>query len=147
MIDDGEPAAFYARAFPKARKTHKCDECGREIAPGELYERVAAKWEGEITTLATCAHCQEARLWLEVVCEGWLHGGVLEDLSEHRWEGYSPLLEVLAEQMRRGWTRKKDGRRITPRKVRSLVYATLPLEERPVLARKVERLEAARAAA
>ena len=109
--------------------------------------RVSAKWDGVLYSIATCEHCQEARLWLSVVCGGFLHHGVLEDLSEHRWEDYSPMLEVLASLMRRGWTRKKDGRRLTPRKVRSLVYATLPPEERPKLAAQVERLEARRAAA
>ena len=45
----------------KARKLHKCCECGTDIWPGEIYERCTGKWEGEISTFATCRFCAGMR--------------------------------------------------------------------------------------
>lgn len=44
--------------FPIARKVHHCDMCGREILPGERYERGAGFDGGTAWTWKECEHCQ-----------------------------------------------------------------------------------------
>lgn len=99
-----------------ARKPHKCYECHREIAPGEQYEYATGLarsygWDH----YHTCAHCVWARRWLMSECNGFLYGGVYEDLHEHWLE--DPLLATLdlgrrIIGMRRRW-RNQDGSLMT----------------------------------
>lgn len=113
---DGEPAAFYHRdMIQRARKPHRCDECFRTIAAGESYERVGAKWEGEVCTHRTCGHCLAARAWLDEVCGGWMHGMICEDLSEHLHDYRSLWLGRVVYGMERKWARK-DGTMMAPPK-------------------------------
>lgn len=84
MIDDADgPADWSNDRWHKARKAHRCDECGRQIAVGERYRYCAMKWDGEIDQYHTCAHCVVAEEWLRVECRGWIFGAVKEDLSGH----------------------------------------------------------------
>lgn len=48
---------FAATKQQKARTTHTCDECFRDILPGETYSRAAGSWEGDFFTNVACAHC------------------------------------------------------------------------------------------
>lgn len=54
---DCESPSFYNESYPKARKQHRCCECGRAIAKGEKYRRVSGKWEGDLATYSTCRRC------------------------------------------------------------------------------------------
>jgi hypothetical protein len=47
--------------MPKARKDHKCCECGDIIKKGDIYEYVSGKWEGEFDTYKTCMICSRIR--------------------------------------------------------------------------------------
>jgi len=68
----------------RARKTHTCDECGREIATGEEYER-AFGVDGTLTwTHKTCRSCLEVR---EAFFCQWSYGGLWEDLWEWLFSG------------------------------------------------------------
>ena len=58
---DGEYSEFHRTEFPKARKSHKCCECNREIHPGEKYEYVVGKFDGDLYKAKTCDHCAEIR--------------------------------------------------------------------------------------
>lgn len=42
----------------RARKEHRCMECGRVIEPGETYRYWTGVWEGDVVTNKMCAHCQ-----------------------------------------------------------------------------------------
>lgn len=88
MYDSYDDApAFYASTERTARKAHKCSECRREIARGERYQHVAAKWDGVLDTIKTCAHCAVVQSWLQKECGGFLHHAVLDDAEEHVREG------------------------------------------------------------
>jgi hypothetical protein len=64
-------------------------------------------YEGSWMSFKTCQHCIAAAQWLIVVCGGWVHQGLYEDLTEHRDEGYNPRwLSIAASGVRRGWTGK-----------------------------------------
>ena len=100
---------FYKAVTYTARKTHVCDECQRVIEIGEKYEYVAAKSEGSMWFVWTCAHCVAVRAWIKEVCGGFVHNAVIEELQEHRAEGYNPRwLSIAIAGMERKW-RDKEG--------------------------------------
>lgn len=104
----------------RARKEHRCSECGRTIAVGESYQYIVGKSEGELCDSRCCAHCRVAREWLSVQCHGYLQGGVQEDIDEHAQLGWLDggllphvwLLRMVVG-MRRGWQRF-DGHGLMP---------------------------------
>ena len=77
--DDG-PAEFFEESNPIARKQHKCVECREMIQPGERYERVKGRWEGEYSSHATCIPCQRIR---DTYCpRGYCFGMLAEQIEE-----------------------------------------------------------------
>ena len=78
---DYERPEFYDKACHVARRTHQCAECGRRISPGERYERVAGKWDGDVLVFRTCCRCAALRdhIKAHVSCFCWAHGNLLED--------------------------------------------------------------------
>ncbi len=56
---DGDHASVFNSHEPKARKPHKCFECGASIPIGALYERVSGKWEDKWATYRFCLPCSE----------------------------------------------------------------------------------------
>lgn len=61
FCDDSDGAEFFDETNPKARKQYRCEECGGFINPGESYEKVAGKWDGNFMTFRTCDFCAEVR--------------------------------------------------------------------------------------
>lgn len=60
-IGSGDLPRLVTVTRPKARKTHKCCECGSEILPGETYEKVVGLWD-DFQTYKTCLFCAGVRL-------------------------------------------------------------------------------------
>lgn len=116
MIDDAERCDFETTEYPRARKAHNCEECGRTIQPGERYRRTIQKFEGTVSAWKTCAHCEAAASYLVEHCNGYLVGGVREDLEEH-WTARVPedrlFLGRAIVGMRRQWCRR-DGALMQP---------------------------------
>lgn len=81
---DYETPEFYRSARHKSRKLRRCDECRRAIAPGEQYEHVHAKWDGDVVTFNTCERCLALRDWVSahIPCVCWSHGNIYEDAIE-----------------------------------------------------------------
>lgn len=48
---------FYSERTVRARKPHRCKECGRTIKVGASYVRVAGKHDGSVWSEAICAPC------------------------------------------------------------------------------------------
>jgi len=103
MIDDADMAQVYDSQHLTARKAHTCDECGREIGPGERYNRVRGLWDGHWSVFKTCAHCDALWHWFDVVCGGTLHGGMGADLQDHWGEYGQPNLGRLLVMMNDKW--------------------------------------------
>lgn len=109
MADDADPCSFWQDEQRRAKKAHKCDECGREIASGEIYRYCKWIFEREWSTSKMCGHCDVAAKWLLKNCGGFLTHGIYEDIQEHVDE-YSYLgwrflsgLGRLQVGMRRDW--------------------------------------------
>lgn len=81
---DYDPADFYSRQMRKARKVHRCEECGCAINAAEHYERVTGKWDGDVTTFKTCSRCIALRdcLQAHLPCFCWAHGNLLGDCRD-----------------------------------------------------------------
>ena len=47
--DDAEPLQFFDERIVRARKPHKCSECGSEIAKGESHRYIAYLFEGKFS--------------------------------------------------------------------------------------------------
>jgi hypothetical protein len=54
-------AEVYIHETPKARKWHKCVECGGFIDPGERYHKHFGIWDHEPTTYKVCNECEAIR--------------------------------------------------------------------------------------
>jgi len=56
---------FFTETAPRARKTHRCCECHKEIAVGERYQRVSGKWDGDVQSFKICEPCRRIREWAD----------------------------------------------------------------------------------
>ncbi len=93
---DWEQPAFYHREQRTARKQHPCSECHSKIQPGEHYEHVRGKWDGDVGVFRTCCRCLALREWVvaHVPCSCWCHGNMREEIladAEH-WGMQAPGL-------------------------------------------------------
>lgn len=102
----------------RAAKPHRCCECGRPIAVGEIYHKAVGLYANHWDTHHTCTHCRVACLWLKSNCGGFLHEGVLEDIEMHadEYPSLRSTLNRLIVGMRRDWRRfDKKGLMAVPR--------------------------------
>jgi hypothetical protein len=82
---DGDLPEFHSERILKARKPHRCIECGETIAPGERYQRDILKHDGAISSFKTCLACTEIRE--AFCCEGWIYGQLWQDARDSLFEG------------------------------------------------------------
>ena len=68
----------------KARIRHRCGECWRWIEPGENYEHVRGKCDGEMFVAKTCSHCLAILNYVtaHVPCFCLEHGNMLDAADE-----------------------------------------------------------------
>lgn len=112
---DGDGGVVLSDEHPRARKAHRCGECGRRIEPGETYRKTSVIGDGFYSG-KTCAHCEPAAEWLLKNCHGYIFGGVHEDLREHVLCGAVPTFGAVARMtvgIARGW-RRFDGAGLMP---------------------------------
>ncbi len=58
---DEIPPTIYRAAYPKAAKSHQCDECRGTIEKGEQYRRIEGLWDGTWSTFKVCTECHKLR--------------------------------------------------------------------------------------
>ena len=78
---DNDMPSFINTEWRKARKQHKCCECGGKINPGETYEYICGKWD-YFDTFKTCEKCADLRESMMNVSCPYL-GGLREDYIEY----------------------------------------------------------------
>lgn len=113
--DYGESPEFWRQRDVRSRKPRTCDECGRGVAPGEAHRYIATKFDGSFYDYRICPHCVVACALLVRECDGYLLGGVLDDLGEHVDRSYPWAVEAgrIVVGMRRKWQRF-DGAGLMP---------------------------------
>jgi len=83
--DYDELPGFSRSVTRRARKAHKCCECGGVIPVGAEHEVCTGRWDGMFDTYRTCAACAEIRA--AFVCGPWC----LEMLWESMRQEMFPL--------------------------------------------------------
>lgn len=81
----------------KARKKHKCGECGCEIQPGEIYEYHKGRCEGEFFVAKTCLLCVEVRTCF---CCSWCYSAVWEAIDEEKDDLNLAGLDAISHEAR-----------------------------------------------
>lgn len=78
---DYEMPTVSRQSVHRARKPHRCGECGCEIKPGDIYEYAWGVWEGSAQSFRACERCHDARRWVQnnVPCLCWSYGNMLND--------------------------------------------------------------------
>lgn len=59
--EDGEPLDILSQQIIRARKSHRCFECGREIHAGDQYEKIKGVDCDGHSTFKTCLFCARVR--------------------------------------------------------------------------------------
>jgi hypothetical protein len=96
----GEPdcsVEFYEGRTVKARKSHKCYECGELIAMGTRYFKESGKWDGEFGSFETCLICAEIRTAFTcdgVICFGELWNEITDYLFPNMTTGCLEKLQT-----------------------------------------------------
>lgn len=110
---DFDSPEFYDKYQPTARKRHKCCECGGDIMPGEKYEYVSGKWDGQFDTFKTCERCCDLRIWVKnnVPCHCFVHGNQDEQNENAIDEAYGRAKDevrgLMFGYLRRKYLREK----------------------------------------
>ena len=67
-----------------ALNSSPASECGRVIEPGDAYEHVRGKLDGEVDTFKTCPRCLALKEWVKahVPCFCLAHGNIIDDAIE-----------------------------------------------------------------
>lgn len=107
MADGADSPDVWRQWERRARKPHKCDECGRQIAKDERYLYAEAH-DTEVGWWSTkrCSHCCVLAAWLREECGRYLVHGVLDDFREHAEEYQRFDLWRLTWGARNKWNRK-----------------------------------------
>jgi hypothetical protein len=79
-IDSDEGPSCYKQKIRKARKTHRCHECFKDILPGEKYENISGIWDGDPSSYKTCLDCKSLR---DVFFQSWACTAMWDDFREN----------------------------------------------------------------
>lgn len=88
----GVIVAEFVTSWPRARKEHKCSDCGRTIRPGETYRR-GVGFDGTAWSWKECQHCEYALNRYDLAWDGeynaddfaeWASDGDCRDVQEAR---------------------------------------------------------------
>ena len=106
-MDDGDGPEVVTEKMVRARVEHTCYECGHQIKPGELYELVKGKWEGEWSTFKTCRICKQVKTDF---FHAYVFGMVWEMMRETYGLGYDEILEPVGLFNRVRWDQDDQAR-------------------------------------
>ena len=78
-IDYGGGSSCCKERIRTARKKHRCDECLKDINPGDKYEYVSGIWDGEPHSYKTCLDCKSVR---DVFFDRWNYTQIWDDFYD-----------------------------------------------------------------
>ena len=79
--DYGDSADCYRVLMRKARKPHKCEECGGTIPARAEYEYASGVHDGSAFSVKTCAGCASVRA--AYVCGFFYHGTLWDSMKQN----------------------------------------------------------------
>lgn len=87
MCSGGDfPSSVMSTTFPKARKPHKCCECGLPIPVGAKYVKTWGVWDGSADTYRQHEECRDLLDYISTNhCdnEPWTFGSLREEVGEY----------------------------------------------------------------
>lgn len=109
---DYDPPEFHESKRQKARKQHKCCECGGIVVPGEVYDYAVGKWEGDLLTFKTCERCTDLYMWVKnnVPCVCYVYEDLNEQMDIAVYEAWNRAPKETVG-LRFGYLRRKVARR------------------------------------
>lgn len=105
----------YRDTWRKARKAHRCCECGETIEPGARYLDTTGVWEGGPNRYRTCEGCAEIREAFN--CDGWIFGELWDAMIASGLVAverapaaclFAELSPVGADRLKRYWSELVD---------------------------------------
>lgn len=91
-MSDAVSPECYTNKQVKARKTHKCCECGGEIKIGETYDHLSGIWDGEPGRFKTCQDCINLRDRLEKIFPNLCYEYEIEHLDQWVFDSEDPAI-------------------------------------------------------
>jgi len=106
-VDIDSYSTNLSQSHPRARKEHRCGECRKTIARGEVYLREVNIHDGQVITDKTCQDCVSIRN--EFFRDGYWYGQVIELLDEHVQESHGDISEICLVALTPGAREKVCG--------------------------------------
>jgi hypothetical protein len=91
LVSNYEGCKLISRQHRMAVKTHKCEECGEDILPGENYEKIVGKIDGQLFTVKTCSSCLSMR---NTFFDSYYYHMIWDDLENEIEETYGNVSEA-----------------------------------------------------
>lgn len=91
-----DQAEFFREHTPRARRQHKCYECGEPIPVGAQYVRISGKWDGRMDTIRQCLPCNEIQRVFSCG-EGFYYGQLWDAMDEMGFENLTTASECFRE--------------------------------------------------
>jgi len=89
-------------ALRRARKEHRCDECGSPIPEGREYNAMAIAFEGSVENVKMCLYCSAAAIELSEAGECYESGWTRDSLHDAaRFGGWRALRARIRASMSR----------------------------------------------
>lgn len=104
FVNDYDATAFRSLR-PRARKPHRCDECGRVIPAGAVYVRHRGVCDGSPYSMPECLRCERIRdlIYQRELSEGcrpseaWAPAGEIAPYLSDRGLAYDAERDALVE--------------------------------------------------
>lgn len=77
-----EYPSFFKETARRARKEHKCCECGHTITPGQEYQHIFMVYEGDPDTYKVCERCADLMSAFHDLGYCTAYGGFFEDYGD-----------------------------------------------------------------
>lgn len=84
--DYSDGPSVFREKIVKARKEHKCSECGGPINKGDEYEYTFGVWDGDAMSFHTCEKCSDLRASLQALGFCTEYGNLLNEHAEYKSE-------------------------------------------------------------
>lgn len=106
---DLERPDIFEQTQRRAKKTHKCSECGCNILPASKYWSISGLWDGKWGNFKQCLSCEAIadRFMDETDC-CYCVGGLYQDLQDsdflifdeesQRWESTVEWLRIISQE-------------------------------------------------
>lgn len=90
---DAEPAQAWHEEWRKARKAHRCCECGAPIAAGHRYHHFSGIWDHQASAFKSCIECAQVRDFVERSSRdagecGPVFSGLYDEMPRAEWPAH-----------------------------------------------------------